>query len=62
MNKLYDDPEFRDKLEKAKEEITKYKEEWAKLEEERKVTRQQQQKVINELAQINATKRKLREK
>lgn len=36
MNKLYDDPEYRDKCEKAQEEIRKFKEEFTQLDEQRK--------------------------
>lgn len=62
MNKLYDDPEYRDKVEKAQEEIRKFKEEFTQLDEERKKLKIDQHIVINEMAQMNSAKIKLREK
>ena len=62
MNKLYDDPEYRDKVEKAQEEIRKFKDEFTQLDEERKKIKLDQRIVINEMAQLNSAKIKLREK
>lgn len=62
MNKLYDDPEYRDKVEKAQEEIRKFKDEFTQLDEERKKLKTDQHIVINEMAQMNSAKIKLREK
>lgn len=62
MNKLYDDPEFREKVAKTKEDIQRHKDQVAKLEEERKKIKADQDKVLDEMAKLNGHKRKLREK
>lgn len=62
MNKLYDDPEFREKVAKTKEDIQRHKDQVAKLEEQRKKIKADQDKVLGEMAKLNGHKKKLREK
>lgn len=62
MNKLYDDPEFREKVAKTKEDIQSLKDNFYKMDEERKKIKTEQDKVLNEMAKLNTQKRKLREK
>lgn len=61
MNKLYDDPEFREKVQSTKESIQNIKEHFYKLDEERKQMKSDQDKVLSEMAMLNGTKKKLRE-
>jgi chromosome segregation ATPase len=61
MSKLYDDPEFRDKVAKTQSDIQKKKEEFYNNDEERKMIKVQQAKIIDEMANAQKAKRKLRE-
>jgi len=56
MTKLYDDPEFRFKLEKTTKGIAQKKEENAKMQLERRQLRKEQDKVIKEMSDLNKVK------
>lgn len=62
MNKLYDDPEFREKVASSQNEIKNIKERHQKLSEEHKELKLEQNKVIAEMTKLNNAKRKLRER
>jgi chromosome segregation ATPase len=61
MNKLYDDPEFREKVQSTKEGIQNIKEHFYKMDEERKKIKSEQDKVLFEMAMLNGAKKRLRE-
>lgn len=62
MNKLYDDPDFRDKMADTSENIKKIKENFTEKDEERKKIKIKQERILSEMASINTAKLKLRER
>lgn len=62
MNNLYDDPEFREKVQQTKDDIQKLKENHNKMDEERKQLKSEQQRVLDEMTKLNNKKLKLRQK
>lgn len=62
MNKLYDDPDFREKMVKTKNELIKAKETCGEMEEYKKKISTEQAKVIKTMSSLTATTRRLVEK
>ena len=62
MNKLYDDPDFRDKMTQTQNDIKKLKESYTSQDQVHKSISAKQDKILKELATLNASKRKLRER
>jgi uncharacterized protein (DUF3084 family) len=61
MNKLYDDPEFRDKVANCKADIQKVKERYTQLEKRRNLHKKDRDSVTAEMTSLNSAKLKLRE-
>lgn len=61
MNKLYDDPEFREKVEKTQSDIQEIKGQYYKFDEYRKKLKVEQGIIINNMTKISQAKRKLME-
>lgn len=61
MNKLYDDPEFRDKVEKTQNDILEIKGQYYKFDEYRKKLKVEQGIIINNMTKISLAKRRLME-
>ena len=59
MNKLYDDPEYREKREKANNGIKQKKEEYYLNDEVRKVMKIEQKQIIEEMTKLNKEKYRL---
>jgi chromosome segregation ATPase len=62
MNKLYDDPDFRDKMEQSRDDIKNIKSNYYELDSEHKVLSAKQDKILKQMANLNTANTKLRER